>query len=152
MVDDDSGNYCGIPAFASGGEPMTGVLRFRGFLRLIGTAIGSVGAVVIICGLSRAPVLMLLACCLWAGVFSWVYTVVKQEVSYAFGLAGYSVFIILVTAWQDPQAAPQIAIYRSLEISLGLLCIIFSDLLFLPAVLNRRSGGLLMNARWLYSA
>ncbi|MEW6484418.1 MULTISPECIES: FUSC family protein [Tatumella] len=120
------------PAFASGGEPMTGVLRFRGFLRLIGTAIGSVGAVVIICGLSRAPVLMLLACCLWAGVFSWVYTVVKQEVSYAFGLAGYSVFIILVTAWQDPQAAPQIAIYRSLEISLGLLCIIFSDLLFLP--------------------
>lgn len=120
------------PAFASGGEPMTGVLRFRGFLRLIGTAVGSLGAVIIICGLARAPVLMLLACCLWAGFFSWLYTIVKQEISYAFGLAGYSVFIILVTAWQDPQAAPQIAIYRSLEISLGLLCIIFSDLMFLP--------------------
>ncbi|GAA0477160.1 MULTISPECIES: FUSC family protein [Tatumella] len=120
------------PAFASGGEPMTGVLRFRGFLRLIGTAIGSLGAVIIICGLSRAPVLMLFACCLWAGFFSWLYTIVKQEISYAFGLAGYSVFIILVTAWQTPQAAPQIAIYRSLEISLGLLCIIFSDLIFMP--------------------
>lgn len=120
------------PAFASGGEPMTGVLRFRGFLRLIGTAVGSLGAVVIICGLARAPVLMLFACCLWAGFFSWLFTVVKQEISYAFGLAGYSVFIILVTAWQTPQEAPQIAIYRSLEISLGLLCIIFSDLIFLP--------------------
>lgn len=65
-------------------------------------------------------------------ILSWLYTVVKQEISYAFGLAGYSVFIILVTAWQTPQDAPQIAIYRSLEISLGLLCIIFSDLIFLP--------------------
>lgn len=120
------------PAFASGGEPMSGVLRFRGFLRLIGTAVGCVGGVVIMVCFSRAPVLLFLACCTWAGFFSWLFTMVKQEISYAFGLAGYSVFIILVTAWQTPDDVVQIAIYRFLEITLGLLCLIFSDLLFLP--------------------
>ena len=120
------------PAFASGGEPMSGVLRFRGFLRLIGTAVGCVGGVLLMSLFSRAPILLLLACCAWAGFFSWLFTVVKQEISYAFGLAGYSVFIILVTAWQTPHDVVQIALYRFFEITLGLLCLIFSDLLFLP--------------------
>ncbi|WP_241606885.1 FUSC family protein [Rosenbergiella australiborealis] len=125
------------PAFASGGEPMSGVLRFRGFLRLIGTAVGCIGGVVIMILFSRSPVLLLLACCLWAGFFSWLFTIVKQEISYAFGLAGYSVFIILITAWQTPDDVVQIALYRFFEITLGLLCLIFSDLLFLPRSIKR---------------
>ncbi|WP_241591947.1 FUSC family protein [Rosenbergiella epipactidis] len=125
------------PAFASGGEPMSGVLRFRGFLRLIGTAVGCIGGVLIMTFFSRVPLLLLLACCAWAGFFSWLFTVVKQEISYAFGLAGYSVFIILVTAWQTPHDVLQIALYRFFEITLGLLCLIFSDLLFLPRSVKR---------------
>ncbi|PVF13247.1 p-hydroxybenzoic acid efflux pump subunit AaeB, partial [Yersinia pestis] len=36
------------PAFAAGGEPFSGAIRHRGWLRIIGTFIGCIGGLVII--------------------------------------------------------------------------------------------------------
>lgn len=55
------------PAFAAGGEPYSGAIRYRGMLRIAGTFIGCIAALVIIILMIRAPLLMMLVCCLWAG-------------------------------------------------------------------------------------
>ena len=60
------------PAFAAGGEPYSGAIRYRGMLRIIGTFIGCIAALIIIILLIRAPFLMLMVCCLWAGFCTWV--------------------------------------------------------------------------------
>ncbi|STG50549.1 p-hydroxybenzoic acid efflux pump subunit B [Escherichia coli] len=48
------------PAFAAGGEPYSGAIRYRGFLRIIGTFIGCIAGLVIIIAMIRAPLLMIL--------------------------------------------------------------------------------------------
>lgn len=55
------------PAFAAGGEPYSGAIRYRGFLRIIGTFIGCIAGLVIIIAMIRAPLLMILVCCMRAG-------------------------------------------------------------------------------------
>lgn len=55
------------PAFAAGGEPYAGAIRYRGMLRIIGTFIGCIAGLVVIIAMIRAPLLMILVCCIWAG-------------------------------------------------------------------------------------
>lgn len=120
------------PAFAAGGEPYSGAIRYRGMLRIVGTFIGCVAALVIIISLSRAPVLMLLVCCLWAGFCTWISSLVRIENSYAWGLSGYTALIIVIAIEKAPLATPQFAIERCSEIVIGIICAIVADLLFSP--------------------
>lgn len=120
------------PAFAAGGEPYSGAIRYRGMLRIIGTFIGCAAALVIIITLIRAPVVMLLVCCIWAGFCTWISSLVRVENSYAWGLAGYTALIIVVTIQAAPLATPQFAVERCSEIVLGIVCAIVADLLFSP--------------------
>lgn len=67
------------PAFAAGGEPYSGAIRYRGFLRIIGTFIGCIAGLVIIIAMIRAPLLMILVCCIWAGFCTWISSLVRIE-------------------------------------------------------------------------
>ncbi|YCI81260.1 p-hydroxybenzoic acid efflux pump subunit AaeB [Enterobacteriaceae bacterium] len=120
------------PAFAAGGEPWSGAIRYRGMLRIIGTFIGSIAALVLIIVMIRAPGLMLLVCCLWAGFCTWVSSLVKVENSYAWGLAGYTALIIIITIQPEPLLTPQFALERCSEIVVGIVSAIVADLLFSP--------------------
>ncbi|MCT4702025.1 p-hydroxybenzoic acid efflux pump subunit AaeB [Enterobacteriaceae bacterium H20N1] len=120
------------PAFAAGGEPYSGAIRYRGMLRIIGTFIGCIAALVIITSLIRAPVVMLLVCCIWAGFCTWISSLVKVENSYAWGLSGYTALIIVVTIQLDPVTTPQFAVERCSEIVIGIVCAILADLIFSP--------------------
>ncbi len=73
---------------AAGGEPYSGAIRYRGMLRIAGTFIGCIAALVIIILMIRAPLLMMLVCCLWAGFCTQVSSLVKVENSYARGWPG----------------------------------------------------------------
>ncbi|MCL2898118.1 p-hydroxybenzoic acid efflux pump subunit AaeB [Brenneria tiliae] len=121
-----------VPAFAAGGEPFSGAIRHRGMLRIIGTFIGCFGALVIIIMTIRAPVVMLMLCCLWAGVCTWLASLVKVENAYVFGLAGYTSLIIIVSIQETPLLTPQFAVERCSEIVLGIVCVILADLAFSP--------------------
>ncbi|MEH2920751.1 p-hydroxybenzoic acid efflux pump subunit AaeB [Samsonia erythrinae] len=121
-----------VPAFAAGGEPFSGAIRHRGMLRVIGTFIGCIGALVIIIATVRAPVVMLMLCCLWAGLCTWVSSLVSIENSYIFGLSGYTTLIIIVSTQGTPLLTPQFAVERCSEIVLGIVCAILADLLFSP--------------------
>lgn len=120
------------PAFAAGGEPYSGAIRYRGMLRIIGTFIGCAAALVIIISFIRAPVVMLLVCCLWAGFCTWISSLVRIENSYAWGLSGYTALIIVITIQAAPLTTPQFAIERCSEIIIGIVCAIVADLLFSP--------------------
>jgi uncharacterized membrane protein YccC len=54
-------------------------------LRIVGTFIGCIAALVIIITMIRAPLLMLLVCSIWAGFCTWVSSLVRVENSYAWG-------------------------------------------------------------------
>jgi len=120
------------PAFAAGGEPYSGAIRYRGMLRICGTFIGCIAALAIIIGMIRAPLLMVLVCCLWAGFCTWVSSLVKVENSYAWGLAGYTALIIVITIQNEPLLSPQFAVERCSEIVIGIVSAIVADLLFSP--------------------
>ncbi len=120
------------PAFAAGGEPYSGAIRYRGMLRIIGTFIGCIAALIIITLMIRAPLLMVMVCCVWAGFCTWISSLVRVENSYAWGLAGYTALIIVITIQTEPLLAPQFAVERCSEIVVGIVCAIVADLLFSP--------------------
>lgn len=120
------------PAFAAGGEPYSGAIRYRGMLRIAGTFIGCFAALVMIIGMIRAPLVMLMVCCLWAGFCTWVSSLVRVENSYAWGLSGYTALIIVITVQSEPLLTPQFAVERCSEIVIGIVCAIVADLLFSP--------------------
>ena len=70
----------------------------------------------------RTPLLMLIVCCIWAGFCTWVSSLVKVENSYAWGLAGYTALIIIITIQSEPLLAPQFAVERCSEIVIGIVC------------------------------
>lgn len=134
-----AGIVAGGTAFVAGGDPYSGALRYRGVLRIIGTFIGCIAALTIMIATVRAPVVMLLLCCLWAGVCVWLSSLIKVENSYALGLAGYTALIIVVTADASGglTLAPQFAVERCSEIVLGILCAIVADMLFSPRSIKK---------------
>lgn len=107
------------PAFAAGGEPYSGAIRYRGFLRIIGTFIGCIAGLVIIIAMIRAPLLMILVCCIWAGFCTWISSLVRIENSYAWGLAGYTALIIVITIQPNHclrRSLPSNVVARSLSV------------------------------------
>ena len=125
------------PAFAAGGEPYSGAIRYRGMLRIIGTFIGCFAALTIIILMIRTPLLMLMVCCIWAGFCTWISSLVKVENSYAWGLSGYTALIIVITIQAEPLLTPQFAVERCSEIVLGIICAIVADLLFSPRSIKK---------------
>jgi len=134
-----AGIVAGGTAFAAGGDPYSGALRYRGILRIIGTFIGCIAALVIMIATVRAPVVMLLLCCIWAGLCVWLSSLIKVENSYALGLAGYTALIIVVTANANSglTLVPQYAVERCSEIILGILCAILADMIFSPRSIKK---------------
>lgn len=125
------------PAFAAGGEPYSGAIRYRGMLRIIGTFIGCIAALTIIIVMIRAPLLMILVCCIWAGFCTWLSSLVRVENSYAWGLAGYTALIIVITIQAEPLLTPQFAVERCSEIVIGIVSAIMADLLFSPRSIKK---------------
>ncbi|MEZ3501725.1 p-hydroxybenzoic acid efflux pump subunit AaeB [Pantoea sp. KPR_PJ] len=134
-----AGIVAGGTAFVAGGDPYSGALRYRGVLRIIGTFIGCIAALTIMIATVRAPVVMLLLCCAWAGICVWLSSLIKVENSYALGLAGYTALIIVVTADANNglTLVPQFAVERCSEIVLGILCAILADMIFSPRSIKK---------------
>ncbi len=122
----------GGQAFAAGGDPYAGALRHRGVLRLIGTFLGCIAAIVIMSATIRAPLLMLFLSCVWTGVCVFGSSLIRVSNSYALGLAGYTTLIIIISSYAagSLELAPRLAIERCSEIFIGIFCSIIADMLF----------------------
>jgi p-hydroxybenzoic acid efflux pump subunit AaeB len=123
---------------AAGGEPYSGAIRYRGMLRIAGTFIGCIAALAIIILMIRAPLLMLLVCCLWAGFCTWISRWFGRKLL-CLGAGRYTALIIIITIHTDPMLAPQFAVERCSEIVMGIVSAIVADLLFSPRSIKKRS-------------
>lgn len=133
------------PAFVAGEEPYTGAVLHRSMLRIFGSLLGCLAALVIIMSTAPAPALMLQLCCLWIGVCTWRSTLVRIDHSYGWALSGYTALIIVVTAMSTPGAiglAPKFVIERSAEILLGVGSAVVAEILFLPRSAKKEAESL----------
>ncbi|PJI49284.1 MAG: fusaric acid resistance protein [Pseudomonas sp.] len=103
-------------------QPLSGMVVAKGIFRLIGTLIGTVMSVVMLALFAQTPWLFLLAISLWLGLCTAASTSLRNHVSYAFVLSGYTVAIIGLPAISHPLGVFDQAVARSTEICLGILC------------------------------
>ncbi|KAB0678476.1 FUSC family protein [Aureimonas leprariae] len=117
-------------------NPLSGATRSKALYRALGTFIGAAGAVLLVPPLVNAPELLSLAVALWTGGFLFVSLLDRTPRSYVFMLAGYSLPLIALPAVGDPGSVFDLAVARSLEITLGIVCASVVNSVILPTAVG----------------
>lgn len=103
-------------------HPLSGATRSKGLYRACGTLLGAAAAVVIVPNLSNEPVLFSLALSVWTGSLMYLALLDRTPRNYLFMLAAYSLPLIALPAITTPDLIFDLAVARSEEILLGILC------------------------------
>ncbi|MGL4315698.1 MAG: FUSC family protein [Pseudomonas sp.] len=103
-------------------QPQSGQVFAKSFYRLIGSVIGLCVMVALIALFAQERVLFLLAAALWIGLCTAGAARYRDFRSYACMLAGYTATLIGLPATLQPDVAFMQAVWRLLEISLGIFC------------------------------
>lgn len=103
-------------------HPLSGATRSKGVYRALGTLLGAAASVVIVPTLGSEPVLFSLVLALWTGLLMYFALLDRTPRSYLYMLAAYSLGLIALPAITTPEQIFDIAIARSEEILLGILC------------------------------
>jgi len=112
-------------------QPLTGATHSKAFFRAIGTLAGAAMAVLLVPNLVNEPPLLVLAVALWCGLCLYLSILDRTPRGYAFMLAGYTTTIIGFPAVDAPNEIFDLALSRTEEILLGILCAaLISSLLF----------------------
>lgn len=131
-------------------QPLAGAVRSKAVYRVLGTLLGGAAAVALVPNLVQSPVLLCLALALWIGACLAVSLLDRTPRSYVMMLAGYTAAIIAFPAVGQPDAIFDLAVWRVVEIGLGILCAALVHSLVFP-----RSVGTILHARlgaWLGEA
>ncbi len=113
-------------------QPQSGQVLAKSFYRLIGTFVGLAMMVLLIALFAQERVLFLLSLALWIGLCTAGATRYRDFRGYACVLAGYTAAMIGLPATLHPEGAFMSALWRVLEISLGILCAGVVNGLLLP--------------------
>ncbi len=131
-------------------QPLAGAVRSKALYRVLGTMLGGAAAVALVPALVNAPVLLCLALALWVGGCLAVSLLDRTPRSYVLMLAGYTAAIIGFPAVSQPSAIFDLAVWRVVEIGLGIVCATLIHSLVFP-----RPVGTVLRARltaWLGEA
>jgi uncharacterized membrane protein YccC len=131
-------------------QPLAGAVRSKAVYRVLGTMLGGAAAVALVPNLVNAPVLLCLALALWVGVCLTISLLDRTPRSYVLMLAGYTAAIIGFPAVGQPGAIFDLAVWRVVEIGLGIICATLVHSLVFP-----RPVGTVLRARltaWLGEA
>ncbi len=134
-------------------QPLAGAVRSKAVYRVLGTMLGATAAVVLVPNLVNAPWLLSLALALWVGGCLTVSLLDRTPRSYVLMLAGYTAAIIGFPSVSQPGAVFDVAVWRVIEIGLGILCATLVHSLVFPqpvgTVLKQRLSTWLGEAdRW----
>lgn len=134
-------------------QPLAGAVRSKAVYRVLGTMLGAAAAVVLVPNLVNAPWLLSLALALWVGACLTVSLLDRTPRSYVLMLAGYTAAIIGFPSVSQPGAVFDVAVWRVVEIGLGILCATLVHSLVFPqpvgTVLKQRLSTWLGEAdRW----
>ncbi|WP_158808897.1 FUSC family protein [Beijerinckia sp. L45] len=109
-----------------------GATGSKAVFRVCGTMIGGVMAVILVSNLANAPVLLSLAMALWVAVCLYASLLDRTPRGYLFMLAGYTAPLIGFPCVDDPASIFDVAVARSEEISLGIICASLVSSIVLP--------------------
>ncbi|HKR44874.1 MAG TPA: FUSC family protein [Paraburkholderia sp.] len=103
-------------------NPFLGATRSKALFRVVGTVVGAACAVLIVPPFVESPFIFSVIVALWTGTLLYLALNDRTARSYVFMLAGYTLPLIALPAVTEPGAVFDIAIARTQEIILGIVC------------------------------
>ncbi|MCY0385685.1 FUSC family protein [Robbsia sp. Bb-Pol-6] len=125
-------------------NPFVGATRSKALYRALGTLLGASAAVFFVPLLVDTPLLLSLAVATWTGSLLFLALTDRTARSYVFMLAGYTLPLIAFPVVNDPATVFDVAVARSEEIILGIVCASAVNSALFPnrlgAALGERTG------------
>ena len=103
-------------------HPLTGATRSKAAYRIGGTLLGATASVLLVPLFVNAPTLLSLVVALWTGTLLSISLLDRTPRSYLFMLSAYTLPMIALPALNAPQGIFDLALARSEEILVGILC------------------------------
>lgn len=103
-------------------NPFVGATRSKAIYRALGTALGASAAVLLVPPFVESPYLFSVIVALWTGTMLYLAVSDRTARSYVFMLAGYTMPIIALPSVTNPGGVFDLAISRTEEITLGIVC------------------------------
>ncbi|EEG09559.1 FUSC family protein [Pseudogulbenkiania ferrooxidans] len=103
-------------------HPLIGATRSKGLYRVIGTLIGGAAAILFVPRFVNEPIMLSLVISLWTGTLLCLSLRDRTPRNYLFMLSAYTLPMIALPAVSQPEAVFDIALARSEEIVLGIVC------------------------------
>lgn len=128
--------YWALTAVYIVSSPFSGATRSRAIYRVLGTFLGASAAVFVVPVFVNSPELLSLVVALWTGTLLFLSMLDRSARSYVFMLAGYTMPMIALPAVSDPTTVFDIALARSEEITLGIICASVVTSIVFPFSLN----------------
>ncbi|MCF5704960.1 FUSC family protein [Pseudomonas syringae] len=113
-------------------QPQSGQVFAKSFYRFLGTLAGSAMMVTLIALFAQNTELFLGSLAIWVGICSAGAARCRNFRAYGFVLAGYTAAMVGLPALAHPDGAFMAAVWRVLEISLGILCSTLVSAALLP--------------------
>jgi uncharacterized membrane protein YccC len=114
-------------------NPFVGATRSKALYRVIGTLLGAVASVALVPPFAETPYLLSALIALWTGVFVYISISTRAARSYIFLLASYSLSVIALPALSNPLSIFDVAVARTEEITLGIICANIVGSVFFPS-------------------
>jgi len=103
-------------------NPFVGATRSKALYRALGTAIGASAAILLVPPFVESPYLFSVIVALWTGTLLYLAISDRTARSYVFMLAGYTMPLISLPAVFNPAGIFDLAITRTEEITVGIVC------------------------------
>ena len=103
-------------------NPFVGATRSKALYRALGTVLGAVAAVALVPPFAETPYLLSALIAIWTGVFVYISISTRAARNYVFLLASYSLSVIALPALSNPLSIFDVAVARTEEITLGIVC------------------------------
>jgi uncharacterized membrane protein YccC len=132
-------------------HPLSGATRSKAIYRALGTLLGAAASVAILPRFAQQPVMLTLVISLWITSLLYLSLLDRSPRSYIFLLAAYTVPLISLGEVNHPATIFHVALARSEEILLGIVCASLINAVLFPSrltpVLSARMAVLLNDAR-----
>ncbi|CAB3806793.1 p-hydroxybenzoic acid efflux pump subunit AaeB [Paraburkholderia ultramafica] len=103
-------------------NPFVGATRSKALYRALGTALGAAAAVLLVPPFVESPYLFSVVVALWIGTLLYLAVSDRTARSYVFMLASYTMPIIALPSVTNPAGVFDLAVSRTEEITLGIVC------------------------------
>ncbi|MBX8508355.1 FUSC family protein [Pseudomonas cichorii] len=113
-------------------SPFVGPTSSKALYRALGTLAGAAASVLLVPIFVQTPLLLAIVIGLWTGTLLFLSLHLRTANSYALMLAGYTMPLISLPVVDNPQAVFEIAVSRTEEIFLGIICAAVVGAMFWP--------------------